>query len=231
MCEFILKPILADEILRMILSFFLLMCAYILKKILVDRKLWDVAFWVSFAAFVFSLAMYGYVVRHIYMENTFSYDGFVSGAAIITVCGLLFTKKRYVEFSDKFFCKNTPMVIASFTVFALVYLLTMNYNFSCSGDYYSFAINFMQIIIYPLMILFAITTFFFFFTITVNVFAICSVFFIIENVAFIAYMLLVDDSQLIEGGIFFISVSVVLSMASLCVLINTIRLHKEKRKK
>lgn len=103
------------------------------KLFFARKKPWDIAFWICFSIFLFILGgySYGYVINRIYLENTFSYDGFISGAAFITVCGLLFSRRRYVDFADTFVSKNTAILIATFLVFASIYILTIRYNLGC----------------------------------------------------------------------------------------------------
>ncbi|MDE4969958.1 hypothetical protein NAI63_12150, partial [Francisella tularensis subsp. holarctica] len=77
----------------------------------------------------------------IYLENTFSYDGFISVAACNTDCGLLYSRKRYINFADSFVNKNTSILIANFVVFALIYILTIRYNLSFVEEPHQFFID------------------------------------------------------------------------------------------
>ena len=142
MCEISFSPVFMDDALRLALSIFLLLCCIVLGQIFAKRKAWDEAFWVCYAGFLACLAGYGYLVQHIYLQNTFSYDGFISSAAIITVFGLLFSNHgRYVEFSDSVFSKNGPIFFATFILFSLIYLSTVNYNFQCVPSKHQFFVD------------------------------------------------------------------------------------------
>ncbi|MDE4938452.1 hypothetical protein NAI30_11290, partial [Francisella tularensis subsp. holarctica] len=79
----------------------------ILSYIFAKQKTGDNANWICFSIFLFSMGANGYIIHHIYLENTFSYDGFISGAAFITVCWLLFSRKLYINFGYSFVIKNT----------------------------------------------------------------------------------------------------------------------------
>ncbi|MDE4986253.1 hypothetical protein NAI35_09555, partial [Francisella tularensis subsp. holarctica] len=86
-----------------------------------------------------------------------------------------------------FVIKNTAILIANFVVFALIYILTIRYNFSCVEEPHQFLIDALQIVIYPLFLLFAITAFLYRFAICLSAFAVSMALFIIDNIFFIAH--------------------------------------------
>ena len=222
---------LADDVLRLVLSFTLLICCIILSYIFIYKKVWDILFWLTFAGFLSAMASYGYLVHHIYLENTFSYDGFISGAAIITICGLLFSNHgRYVEFSGSILSKNGPIFFATFIVFSLIYLSTINYNFQCVPSSHEFFIDVLQIVVYPLLLLFAISAFLYRFVICLSAFAICMSLFVIENVSFIFHeLVIVTEYNILVEEIICASISILISMVAIYVLTKTKRIYKERK--
>ncbi|MED7818818.1 MULTISPECIES: hypothetical protein [unclassified Francisella] len=229
MCELSFVPILMDDLLRLLVSLFLFICCVILGYIFSKKKAWDIPFWIFFALFLSSMGGYGYIVHHIYSENTFSYDGFISGAAFITVCGLLFSKHRYVNFSSKFFSKNTPILFATFFVFAFIYILTIRYNPKCSVFPHEIFITILQIVVYPLLLLFGISAFLYRFAICISAFAIGMALFLIENVLFIAHALVAKQGheQLVEE-VTCATVSIILSLIAIYILTHSKRVYKER---
>ncbi|AEE26946.1 hypothetical protein [Francisella hispaniensis] len=230
MCEITLIPLLADDVLRLLISFILFLCCVILSYIFAKQKSWDVAFWICFSIFLFSLGGYGYVIHHIYLENTFSYDGFISGAAFITVCGLLFSRRRYVQFVDTFINKNTAILFATFLVFALIYILTIRYNFSCVEEPHQFFIDVLQIVIYPLLLLFAITSFLYRFAVCLSAFAVSMALFIIENILFIVHAIAAQHQyDIVFEELLFAVISIILSTISVYMLNRAKRIYKENK--
>ncbi|MWX92353.1 hypothetical protein [Francisella tularensis] len=228
MCEITFIPLLADDVLRLFISFILFLSCVILSYIFAKQKPWDIAFWICFSIFLFSMGGYGYIIHHIYLENTFSYDGFISGAAFITVCGLLFSRKRYINFADSFVNKNTAILIATFVVFALIYILTIRYNFSCVEEPHQFFIDALQIVIYPLLLLFAITAFLYRFAICLSDFAVSMALFIIENILFIAHAIAAQHKyDIVFEEVLFATISIVLSAIAVYILTRAKRIYKE----
>ncbi|WP_150464135.1 hypothetical protein [Francisella sp. XLW-1] len=232
MCEMIYLPLLADDILRLFISLMLFLCCAILSYIFAKKKPWDAAFWICFSISLLAMGGFGYVAHRIYLENTFSYDGFVSGAAFITVCGLLFSKKRYHEFNDSVFSRDALILFATFFVFALIYISTIKYNFECVETFEYFFIDALQIVIYPLLLLFAISAFLYRFSICLSVFAISMALFVVENVIFILNTLMgrVNHLEAFEE-VLFASISIVLSCAAILMLASAKKTYMENKKK
>lgn len=231
MCDFHFGPMIADDFLRLILTFFLCAACVSLHFIVAKKKAWDIWFWVCLIGFLSSLAVYGQVVHHIYLQNTFSYDGFISGGAIITILGLLFSGKRYVAFSDTVFSKNGPILFATFIVFGLIYMSTVNYSFSCVPNIYQLSIDILHIYIYPLLLLFTINAFLYRFIICISMFVICMALFIIQNMVFIFRALTFQHGYdvLVEEMIC-ASFSIVLSVFAILVLTKTKKVYKGRKK-
>ncbi|AXH30732.1 hypothetical protein CGC44_07805 [Francisella opportunistica] len=230
MCEINFMPLLADDLLRLFISFILFLCCVILSYIFTKKKPWDIAFWICFSIFLFSMSGYGYIIHHIYQENTFSYDGFISGAAFITVCGLLFSRRRYIGFADTFVNKNTAILFATFFVFAFIYILTIKYNLSCVKEPHQFFIDTLQILIYPLLLLFAISAFLYRFSICLSAFAVSMALFIIENILLIAHSLATQHQyEVIFEEILFAIISIVLSTIAVYMLTRAKRIYKENK--
>ncbi|MDE5024854.1 hypothetical protein NAI69_10290, partial [Francisella tularensis subsp. holarctica] len=78
--------------------------------------------------------------------------GFISVEAFINVCVLLLSRKRYINYADIFVNKNTDILIATFFVFSLIYILTIRYIFSCFEEHHQFFIDALEIVIYPLLL-------------------------------------------------------------------------------
>ena len=230
MCTTYFGPMLADDILRLVLSLALLICCIILNYIFSQKKAWDIPFWLTFAGFLSAMAGYGYLVEHIYMQNTFSYDGFISSGAIITIFGLLFSNHgRYVEFSDSVFSKNGPIFFATFIVFSLIYLSTVNYNFHCVPSMHQFFIDVLQIVVYPILLFFAISAFLYRLAICLSAFAICMALFLIENVFFIFHeLVVVKEYNVLVEEIICATISILISMVAIYILTKTKRIYKEK---
>ena len=236
MCEITFIPLLTDDVLRLFISFILFLCCVILSYIFARKKPWDIAFWICFSIFLFSLGGYGcgysysYVIHHIYLENTFSYDGFISGAAFITVCGLLFSRRRYVDFADTFVSKNTAILFATFLVFAFIYILTIRYDLGCVEEPHQFFIDALQIVIYPLLLLFAISAFLYRFAICLSAFAVSMALFIIENILFIVHAIAAHDQyDIVFEELLFAIISTVLSTISVYMLTRAKRIYKENK--
>ncbi|AFJ43131.1 hypothetical protein [Francisella orientalis] len=231
MCEMIYLPLLADDLLRVFISIMLFLCCVILSYIFVKRKPWDVAFWICFSVSLFGMGSYGYVAHHIYLENTFSYDGFISGAAFITVCGLLFSRKRYFDFNDNIFSRDALILFATFFVFAFIYIFTIKYNFDCVTAFGHFFIDALQIVIYPLLLLFAISTFLYRFSICLSAFAISMALFIVENGVFILNALTgAVKHKIAVEEISFATISMVLSCIAVFMLTRAKRIYMENKK-
>ena len=230
MCNTHFGPMMADDLLRLVLTFFLCACCVILYFIITQKKVWDIAFWFSFVGFLSVLAIYGNIVEHIFLANTFSYDGFISGAAIITIFGLLFSKPRYIAFADSVFSKNGPILFATFIVFGLIYLSTVNYSFTCVSSAHQLFIDVLHIFIYPLLLLFAVLGFLYRFIMCISVFAICMALFIIQNVVFIFRALTLQHNHdvLIEE-IICSCVSIVLSMFAILILTKAKKVYKDRK--
>ncbi len=230
MCTVLINPTYIDSLLRLLLSLFLFGCCIILSMIFSKKKAWDEAFWVCFSGFVICLAGYGYTVHQIYLANTLSYDGFVAVSGILVVIGLLFAKRKYVPFSDKMLCKNTPILVATFVVFSLIYLSTVNYGFGCVANKYELSVKILEIVIYPLLLLFAIVTFLYRFAICLSVFAVCMALFLIENVFFIFYeWLVVTEYNILVEEVGCAVVSILISMMAIYILTRAKRIYKEKK--
>ncbi|WP_150467899.1 hypothetical protein [Francisella sp. SYW-9] len=229
MCKLGFVPILMDDLLRLLVSVFLFICCVIMGYIFTKKKPWDIPFWIFFALFLFSLGGYGYIIHHIYLENTFSYDGFISGAAFITVCGLLFSKHRYIDFTNKFFSKKTPILLATFFVFAFIYILTIKYDPDCKVFPHEMFITFLQIVVYPLLLLFGISAFLYRFSICISIFAISMALFLVENVLFIAHALVssIEHEQLLEE-ISCATISIILSIIAIYILTHSKKVYKER---
>ena len=230
MCTTYFGPILADDLLRLVLSLALLICCILLSYIFTHKKAWQIPFWLTFVGFLSAMAGYGYLVNHIYLQNTFSYDGFISGAAIISICGLLFSNNdRVVEFSDRVFSKNGPIFFATFIVSSLIYLSTINYNFQCVPSSHEFFIDVLQIVVYPLLLLFAISAFLYRFVICLSAFAICMSLFVIENISFIFHeLVIVTEYNILVEEIVCATISILISMVSIYILTKTKRIYKER---
>ncbi len=230
MCNTHFGPMMADDLLRLVLTFFFmcLLCDTLFHYY--SKKVWDIAFWFSFVGFLSVLAIYGNIVEHIFLANTFSYDGFISGAAIITIFGLLFSKPRYIAFADSVFSKNGPILFTTFIVFALIYLSTVNYSIGCVSSAQQFFIDVLHIFIYPLLLLFAVLGFLFRFIICISVFAVCMALFIIQNVVFIFRALTLQHNHdvLIEE-IICSCVSIVLSMFAIFILTKAKKVYKDRK--
>lgn len=231
MCELRFIPVFADDLLRLLISFLLLICCIVLSYIFARKKSWDIAFWICFALFLFSLAGYGYVVHHIYLTNTFSYDGFISGAAFITVCGLLFSKNKYSEFTDRLFGEKAPILFATFFVFAFIYMLTLKSDLGCIKSYYDLISRLLHIVIYPLLLLFVICAFLYRFSIAISSFAVCMALFVVENIIFVSlvYFSKVKGSVFIEE-IFSATICIILGCIAILVLTRAKRIYKEDKK-
>ncbi|GMN89173.1 hypothetical protein [Francisella sciaenopsi] len=231
MCEMIYLPLLADDLLRLFISIMLFLCCVILSYIFAKRKPWDVAFWICFSISLLGMGSYGYVAHHIYLENTFSYDGFISGAAFVTVCGLLFSRKRYFDFNDNIFSKDALILFATFFVFALIYIFTIKYNFDCVAAFGHFFIDALQIVIYPLLLLFAISAFLYRFSICLSAFAISMALFIVENGVFILNALTgAVKHETAAEEISFATISIVLSCIAVFMLTRAKRIYMESKK-
>ncbi|ASG67195.1 hypothetical protein fh0823_22400 [Francisella halioticida] len=229
MCKLNFVPMLMDDLLRLLVSVFLFICCVILGCIFIKKKSWDIPFWIFFALFLFSLGGCGYIVHHIYLENTFSYDGFISSAAFITVCGLLFSRHHYVDFTDKLLSKNAPILFATFFVFAFIYVLTIKYDPNCQVFPHEIFITILQIVVYPLLLLFGISAFLYRFSICISAFAIGMALFLVENVIFIAHALFTEmgDEQLLEE-IICATISIILSIIAICILTYSKKIYKER---
>lgn len=231
MCELSFIPVLADDLLRVLISFLLLLCCVILSFIFARKKSWDIAFWICFALFLFSLGGYGYVAHHIYLANTFSYDGFISSAAFITICGLLFSKHRYTEFTDKLFSEKAPILFATFFVFAFIYTLTSNSDFGCIKSYYDFYDKILEIVVYPLLLLFAACTFLYRFAVAISVFAVSMALFIVENVIFIIYACFAKiEHEVFVEEVVCASICIIFSCIAIFMLTRAKRIYKENKK-
>lgn len=223
-------PVVVDDFLRLMLTFFLCSSCVVLHFIVVKRKAWDISFWFCFAGFLISLAIYGYIVQHVFLQNRFSYGGFISGAAIITILGLFFSKKRYVAFSGTVFSKNGPILFATFIIFGLIYLSTLNYHFDYMRDVYQLYIDMLHIYIYPFLLLFTISAFLYRFVICVSIFAICMALFIVQNTIFLFRALTFQHSyNVLVGEKICSSVSVVLGIFAILVLTKTKKIYKGKK--
>ena len=231
MCTTYFGPILADDILRLVLSSALLVCCIILRYIFIYKKVWDIAFWLTFVAFLSAMTSYGYLVNHIYLQNTLSYDGFISSASIITIFGLLFSNhSRYVEFAKSIFSKNGPIFFATFIVFSLIYLSTVNYNPQCIPSNHQFFVDVLQIVVYPLLLLFAISAFLYRLAICLSVFAICMAVFMIENVFFIFHeLVVVKEYNVLIEEVACAVISILISMVAIYILTKTKKVYKGKK--
>lgn len=232
MCQIAIVPFLADDLLRLLISFLLLLCCIVLSFIFAKKKAWDIAFWISFSLFLFSLGGYGYIVHHIYLANTFSYDGFISGAAFITVCGLLFSRRRYSDFTDKLFSSTrAPILFATFLVFAFIYLQTVKFDFDCIVSRYTLFNDILQIVMYPLLLLFAISAFLYRFSICISVFVVSMALFIVENVVFITHAWVAKiEYQIFVEEIICALISIVLSCVAVFMLTRAKIIYKENKK-
>jgi hypothetical protein len=230
MCATYFGPILADDLLRLVLSLALWICCILLSYIFTHKKAWDIPFWLTFVGFLSAIAGYGYLVDRIYSQNTFSYDGFISSAAIISTLGLLFSNHgRYVEFSSRVFSKNGPIFFATFIVFSLIYLSTVDYDFQCVPSKYQFFIDILQIVVYPLLLLFAISAFLYRLAICLSAFAIFMALFLIENVFFIFHeLVIVKEYNVLVEEIIYATISIFISMVAIYILTKTKRIYKEK---
>ncbi|AXA33252.1 hypothetical protein [Francisella adeliensis] len=230
MCETQYSLMIADDFIRLILTFFLCSSCVILYFIVVKRKVWDIPFWFCLVGFLSSLAIYGHIVQHIFLQNTFSYDGFISGAAIITILGLLFSKRRYIAFSSTVFSKDSPILFATFIVFGLIYLSTVDYDADCVANVYQLSIDILHIYVYPLLLLFTISAFLYRFTICISAFAICMALSIVHNIVFMFRALTFQHSYnvLVEEMICS-SISIVLSVFAILVLTKTKRYIRKER--
>lgn len=230
MCKLSFVPILADDILRLLISLLLFVCCIILSGIFAKKKSWNIAFWISFSLFLFSLGGYGYIIHHIYLSNTFSYDGFISGAAFITVCGLLFSKKQYTDFTDKLFSKKAPILFSTFFVFAFVYILTVKYSFNCVVSMHQILIDVLQLVVYPLLLLFAISTFLYRFAICISIFSVSMALFVVENVLFIHHALSVKATyEVLFEEVMCAMISIVVSIIAIYILSRAKRIYKENK--
>ncbi|QIV95008.1 hypothetical protein [Allofrancisella frigidaquae] len=232
MCDFTYVPMFGDEFLRLILSILLFFCCVILAQIFMYKKNWGVAFWSCFAIFLVVLGGYGYVIHRLYLENTFSYDGFISGAGFLTVVGLLFSKSKGEEiiFNDKLINNDTPMFLTSFIVFSIIYVLTVDYNFECIYDASQLFIEALQIIVYPVLLLLGLTAFLFRFVVCIYVFAICMALFIIEDMVSVYYILsLITDESITVETMMLAIISTIISIMSICILIKAKRVYNRRR--
>lgn len=231
MCNTYLGPIIADDILRLILSFTLLVDCIILRYIFTYKKVWDIAFWITFVGFLSAMATYGYLANHIYLQNTFSYDGFISCGAIISIFGLLFSNhSRHLRFANNVFSRNGPIFFATFIVFSLIYLSTLNYDSHCVPSKYQFFIDILQIVVYPLLLLFSISAFLYRLTICLSAFMICMTLFMIENIFFIYHeFFFVKEYNVLFEEIVCATISAFVSMAAIYILAKTKKNYKEKK--
>ena len=221
-----------DEMYRLLLSFFLFWCCFILSEIFTKKKSWDMIFWICFAIFLVSLAGYGHIVHHIYLKNTFSYDGFISSASFLTIVGILFGQKRYIKFSDKIISKSTPMMLALFTVFAFIYVSTIDFDPACVTTISEFFNELLQVVVYPLMLLFAITAFLFRFSVCGTVFLIYLMIFVTASFINMIDRLtaIIPDVMLTEETIFSI-ISIVFTLASITVLVRAKKIYRKNKKR
>lgn len=230
MCEIMFGPMVADDFLRLMLTFFLCALCLVLYFIIIKKKIWDIPFWFCFLGFLGSLAIYGHVVDHIFLRNTFSYDGFISGASIITILGLLFSKKRYVAFSDSVFSKNGPILFVTFIIFGLIYLSTVKYSIDCLPNVYQLCVDILHIYVYPVLLLFAVTAFLYRFIICVSALAICMVLFMMQNMVFVFRALTSQHNYdvLIEE-IVCSSISILLSIFAILILTRAKNVYKGRK--
>jgi hypothetical protein len=226
MCGKPFIPVLVDDLLMLLISFVLFLCSVFLYSILVKKKSWDIGFWLCFSAFLLSLGGYGHVTHHIYMANAFSYDGFISGAAFITICGLLFSKRKYIKFSDSLKSKKAPLMFATFLAFAFIFLLTTKYKNDCFISFYDLFINILETVVYPLLLLFGISTFLYRFSICLSVFAVSLALFLVQNFTFIANALIVKDVVTNEMLCSFLSLC--FNIAAIYILTRAKRIYKER---
>ncbi|WP_234385050.1 hypothetical protein [Allofrancisella guangzhouensis] len=197
-----------------------------------NRKNWSVAFWICFAVFLAILGGYGYVIHHLYLENTFSYDGFISGAGFLAVVGLLFSNSNDKEndFNNKFVNKDTPMFLASFIVFSIIYILTVDYNIECIYGVSQFFMDVLQVVIYPVLLLFGLTAFLFRFVLCIYVFAICMALFVIEDLVSVYYTLsFIADEFVIAETLVSAVISTIISIVSVCILMRAKRIYNGRR--
>lgn len=185
MCNlgFVLVP-LADPF-RLTGLLILFLCWYVLRQIVINEKKWDALFWLFFASFLVSLVSYGYLKNHLYAENIFSYDVIIYCAVVIVICGLLFSKNRCINFENNLMSKRAIFLFITFVGFALLYVLTLNFDFNCSTTPYLVFIILLQIIVYPLLLLFGIIAFLYRFSSCFTVFMAAMTLFLVECALFI----------------------------------------------
>ncbi|MED7818819.1 MULTISPECIES: hypothetical protein [unclassified Francisella] len=185
MCKLGFALIPLDDPFRLTGVLILFVCWYILRQIVINEKKWDALFWVFFALFLLSLSVYGYLMSYLYSQDIFSYDVIIYGAIFITACGLLFSKNRSGSFRKNLTDRRAMALFITFFVFALLYILTLNFNFNCSTTSYWVFIILLQIVVYPLILLFGIVAFLYRFSICFSVFMIAMVLFLVEDVLFV----------------------------------------------
>ncbi|MED7788084.1 hypothetical protein [Francisella sp. 19X1-34] len=159
MCSlsFVLVP-LADPF-RLTGLLILFLCWYSLRQIVISKRKWDTLFWVLFSLFLLSLVIYEYLMSHVYAKNIFSYNVIIYCAAIIVICGLLLSRNRSLKFENSIKSKRAIFLFVPFFIFGLLYLLTLDFNFDCSATPYWVFIILLQVIVYPMLLLFGILAF------------------------------------------------------------------------
>jgi hypothetical protein len=170
------------------LSIMMLAICITLKKIMVDKKAWDVLFWVLMLVFLSCFGFYGYVSHSIYVANTFSYDGFLACAAFLSITGILFSSQRYVGFSDKFFgSRYAHLFSATFIVFSIIYIATIDYDIAEPSYIAHVYVDIIKIVLYPLVMIFTLSAFLFRYSVCLPALAFFVIIFTIKSVAAIIY--------------------------------------------
>ena len=186
--EVIFNALSVDHTVRLMLSMMILVICMTLKKIMLDKKPWDVLFWVLMLVFLSCFGFYGYVSHSIYVANTFSYDGFLSCAAFLSITGILFSSQRYVGFSDKFFgSKNAVLFCATFIVFSVIYIATIDYDIADPSYIEHVYVDVIKIILYPLVMIFTLSAFLFRYSMCLPALSFFVIIFSIKSVAAIIY--------------------------------------------
>ncbi|WP_150467898.1 hypothetical protein [Francisella sp. SYW-9] len=160
MCSlsFVLVP-LADPF-RLTGLLILFLCWYVLRQTVIYGRKWDTLFWIFFSLFLLSLATYGYLIAHVYAKNTFSYNTIIYCAVVVVICGLLLSKNRSLKFESDLMSKRAIFLFVPFFVFGLLYLLTLDFDFNCSATPYWVFIILLQVVVYPMLLLFGILAFY-----------------------------------------------------------------------
>lgn len=230
--EVIFNALSVDHTVRLMLSMMMLVICITLKKIMLDKKAWDVLFWVLMLVFLSCFGFYGYVSHSIYVANTFSYDGFLVCAAFLSITGILFSSQRYVGFSDKFSgSRNSFLFSATFIVFSIIYIATIDYDIAKPSYIAHVYVDVIKIVLYPLVMIFTLSAFLFRYTMCLPALAFVVIIFTIKSVAAIIYAeVFLPDGINITHQIVVILITILFCALSVIILAYTMRKRAILRK-